>query len=198
MMMKKKLIHLRPTQHAVGLKEVQTKIAKLKSLSEKEIEEHLNHHPVPVIQYKDDGFHIIDHHHLVRACWELGIEHVIIKIIEDLSHLSPDHFWKKMEANHWVHPYDQFGNGPHSPSTLPFDIRGLADDPFRSLAWAVREAGGFSKSEEPFSEFKWADFFRKKITIEKSENGFKNAAQEAISLSQSHEAKSLPGFISKK
>jgi hypothetical protein len=45
-----------------------------------------------------------------------------------------------------VYPYCQFGEGPRKPLYLPRDIRGLADDPYRSLAWFVRKAGGFDPS----------------------------------------------------
>ena len=58
------------------------------------------------------------------------------------------------------HLLDQFGLGPHEPRLLPEDIRGLADDPYRSLAWALRHAGAYEKTDLAFSEFKWADFLR--------------------------------------
>jgi hypothetical protein len=75
------------------------------------------------------------------------------------------------------------------------NVRGLADDPYRSLAWAVREAGGFTKVDVPFFEFKWADFFRKRIVIERTENGPKKAFEEAMKLARSSEASHLPGFV---
>ena len=39
----------------------------------------------------------------------------------------------------------------------------LKDDPFRSLAGALRRAGGFAKDTRPFSEFLWADFLRRRM-----------------------------------
>ncbi len=195
--LKKKIFELRPTQFALGLREVEAKTKKLKALAHHELDDFLKAHRVPVIQHDDETFHLIDHHHLVRACWEMDIEHVYVEIIADLSKYKVDHFWEKMKDSNWVHPYDQFGKGPHPIDALPLDIRGLADDPYRSLAWAIREEGGFEKTEEPFAEFKWADFFRKNITVARTPTGFDEAIKEAIKLAHTDAAKHLPGFIKK-
>jgi len=37
-------------------------------------------------------------------------------------------------------------------------ISDLVDDPYRSLAGGLRQAGGFAKDTTPFSEFIWVDF----------------------------------------
>jgi hypothetical protein len=47
---------------------------------------------------------------------------------------------------------------------IPKSIKGLDDDPFRSLAGELRSAGGFAKDTTPFSEFLWADFLRRRIS----------------------------------
>ncbi len=67
-----------------------------------------------------------------------------------------------MLKNRTSYPYCQFGQGPRKEYYLPNDIRGLADDPYRSLAWFVRKAGAFENSEKNFAEFTWANFFRSK------------------------------------
>ena len=54
----------------------------------------------------------------------------------------------------------------------------LKDDPFRSLAGELRRAGGFAKETTPFSEFLWADFFRRKIKRKAVEADF-SAAMES-------------------
>jgi hypothetical protein len=74
------------------------------------------------------------------------------------------------------------------------NVRGLADDQFRSLAWALREEGGFNKSPTPFCEFSWADFLRRKIKIERTDVGFKSALEQAMKLAKTKEAAKLPGF----
>ena len=195
--MKKNIFELRPTQFTLGMREVEEKVKKIKKMNEKELHEYLHSHPVPVVICSDGNAHLIDHHHLVRACWEAGVDHVIIEIKDDFSDHSQPHFWDKMKDSKWVHLYDQFGKGPHEPHQLPFDIRGLADDLYRSLAWMVREEGGFEKTGEPFSEFKWADFFRKHIQIPRTPDGFEKAIKEAMKLVHSPEAKNLPGYKGK-
>jgi hypothetical protein len=99
-----------------------------------------------------------------------------------------------MYVSHWVHLFDQFGRGGYKPEQLPLDIRGLADDPYRGLAWAVREAGGFSKVFIPFSEFKWANYFRTHVNIDDVRYNFKRALKKAMKLCKHEAAASLPGF----
>jgi hypothetical protein len=44
-------------------------------------------------------------------------------------------------------------------------IADLIDDPYRSLAGFVRKRGGFVKTEKPYVEFAWADFFRTRVRL---------------------------------
>jgi hypothetical protein len=196
--MKKHVLELRPTQFAVGMKEVERKVKKLKAMSAKELEEYLDSHKVPIVVCPDQQAHVIDHHHLVRACWEAGIEKVMTVVHENLEHVKGSEFWKTMTHKNWSHLFDQFGQGPHPANRLPLDVRGMADDPYRSLAWAVREAGGYEKNTEPFSEFKWADFFRKHVEIPRSAEGFERAVSQAMELCAQSEAKHLPGYKGKR
>ena len=175
--------------------EVQRKTRKLKSFGEKDLKEYLEARPVPVVICPNGEAYIIDHHHLVRACWEAGVSKMLTELKANLSHFKKEQFWTEMQKLGWTHLFDQFGNGPHLPDLLPYTIQGVADDFYRSLAWAVREQGGFEKSTAPFCEFKWADFFRKKLPIDRSEAGFKAAVAHALKLCQGPEAKHLPGYI---
>lgn len=67
-----------------------------------------------------------------------------------------------MDAHNWLYPYDKAGR-PCAWENLPRYVGGLIDDPYRSLAGDVREAGGFTKTPMPYSEFLWADYFRDHI-----------------------------------
>jgi hypothetical protein len=194
-MSKVQVLHLRPTQFAVGMREVENKVEKLRSLGHNERHEFLHAHPVPVVLAPDGDQYIIDHHHLVRAAWETGIEGIVTEIRADLAKLRPEQFWEHMKKEGWVYLHDQFGKGPHEPEFLPVDVRGLADDPFRSLAWAVREKKGFDKSPIPFCEFRWSEFFRKHFSAHPMKMGFHNAIDQAIKLCHLPEAKKLPGYI---
>jgi len=92
---------------------------------------------------------------------------------------------------------DQFGSGPHDPNHLPEDVRGLADDPYRSLASAVRKRGGYEKTSVPFAEFRWAAFFRERLKTYPTRAGFEKAVDEALTIAHDAAAKGLPGYSPK-
>ena len=96
----------------------------------------------------------------------------------------------------WVYLYDSKGNGPLNPLKLPKNIKDLDDDPFRSLAWAVRERGGFQKTDEPFAEFRWANFFRSKFPAGNANSNMERLIQEALKLCRTPAATGLPGYYS--
>jgi hypothetical protein len=195
---KRSVIELKPTQFSLGMKEVEKKAHKLKHMSSKELDEYLEAHPVPVVVSPTQELYLVDHHHLARASWEAGVRKLVTKVQADLSHLNKDEFWKILVDSHWAYLYDQFGNGPHAPDKLPDDVRCLADDPYRSLAWAVREEGGYEKTHHPFAEFKWAAFFREKISFGHGEHEFRDALKRALDLCRSHHVVHLPGSKPKK
>jgi len=191
--MKCSVLDLHPTQFSVGMREVAKKIARLRALDSDKRHEFLHEHPVPVVLAAEKRFFIIDHHHLVRSCWELGVLQVPVDQKADLSHLNNSEFWTVLSQSHWSHLYDQFGGGPHEPRLLPEDVRGLADDPYRSLAWALRHEGGYEKSDKPFAEFAWAQYLRAKIIILPGDEGFVKALREALKIAQDPSAHGLPG-----
>jgi hypothetical protein len=195
---KQPILALKPTQFALGQREVARKVAKIKAMGHDERHEYIHARPVPVVLSQKKHWHIVDHHHHARACWEAGVEELPIEVKADLSHLPEEEFWDAMHKSRWVHLLDQFGFGPHKPHLLPEDIRGLADDPFRSLAWALRHAGAYQKSDLAFSEFKWADFLRKQIVIEPGDEGFRRALAAAEQVARSPKAKDLPGYLPRK
>ena len=184
--MKKKILELRPTQFSLGNKDVEDKVNKLLAHGS---------HPdkkVPVIKGPSDQLYMIDHHHYVRAMWECGEEHVNVEIKADLSKLSKKKFWSAMKKMKWAFLYDQLGHGPHLPTYLPDDIRGMGDNKYRSLAWMIRELGGYEKSTKPFAEFYWGEFFRKRL---KAADPFcQSSIDKCMKLCKSKAAKSLPGF----
>jgi hypothetical protein len=83
-------------------------------------------------------------------------------------------------------------------------VRGLTDDPYRSLAGAVREAKAFDKSNKPFAEFLWANFFRglgpdgtrqrPPIHIGPGAEGFRRAVEEGKLWAHLPQASHLPGY----
>ncbi len=189
------ILELRPTQFVLGMKEVEFKYKKFTSMGKKELDDYFNEHPIPVVIGPKGETYLIDHHHQARVCWEAKLDSYVLKTVKDLSDLSVSDFWNYMIRNEWTYLYDQFGMGPHSPYHLPMDIRSLADDPYRSLAWVLREDGFIAKVDTPFFEFKWAAFFRFNLNLAlHSKSDFKDVTKEAQKLAKSKLAAHLPGY----
>ncbi|MBC7386259.1 MAG: hypothetical protein H7301_08890 [Cryobacterium sp.] len=194
------ILDLKPTQFSIGVSEVAVKLAEMRNLKKKSLKAVMEETLIPVVVSPWGELCVIDHHHFLFACNQLGIEEANVEIVEDLSrsNLSYNRFWKKMQKENYAHLEDQFGEGPRSPIYLPNDVRGMADDPYRSLAWLVRRHGGFEKSALPFSEFKWANFFRsKRLLNAHGRTGMKTAVKLGVRLAHSRAAVGLPGYITK-
>ena len=193
-----KITDLRPTQFVLGMKEIEAKVQKIRALAQnpKALKKYCAEHTIPVVLGPRGQCYLIDHHHFARACWETGVQDFQYRVIKDLSALSEKKFWNEMNHRGWFYLHDQFGLGPHSPASLPVDIRGLADDPYRSLAWALRDQGFIAKVNVPFFEFQWAAFFRLNLDIRVySKSDFKEAIFQAKKLAKSPEARGIPGFV---
>ena len=65
-------------------------------------------------------------------------------------------------------------------TTFRNHLEGLRDDPYRSLAGYVRNAGGFEKTPTAFAEFLWADFFRPRVEIGSTRADFEVAVKKAL------------------
>jgi len=184
---------LRPTQITVGLIEVHDKRAKLESLEKHEQKAFLLDHPIPAVWGPDGKLYITDHHHLGRAAEEAGVDTGFFSVEEDFSKLPIAQFWPRMSAAHWAHPIDQNGKWC-SFEMIPDHLLKLIDDPYRSLAGYVRDAGGYDKTPTAFAEFQWADFFRRRVVIGPTREGFLSAVTAALKLAASPEAAQLPGY----
>ncbi len=184
---------LRPTQITVGMREVKQKRKELRARGDKKIGKFLGNHMIPVILGPGKRHYVIDHHHLSLALHEEGLAQVLTTVVADLSQLSQDEFWTFIDHRSWVHPYDDKGRR-RDFSKIPKSVTDLKDDPYRSLAGELRQTGGFAKDTTPFSEFLWADFFRRRIGRKSVERDFPAALKQAIKLAKSQEAHYLPGW----
>jgi hypothetical protein len=180
------------------MREVARRIKKFRKMSAKKLAAHLRRRAVPMVVGPGQLEYIVDGHHHVRACWEAGFRDIFVDQKADHSSLSEPEFWEIMRKSAWTHPYDQFGGGPHNPERLPENIRGVADDPYRSLAWAVRREGGYEKTSLDYAEFKWADYFRENIPIIHGDASYKRAVKDALRLCRSGKGRRLPGFEGKR
>jgi hypothetical protein len=174
--------------------EVREKEAELSSKSGPKLVAYQQKHPEPVVKGPGGALFITDHHHLARAMADLGIESAFCQLEADYSVFDPSSFWAKMEGQHWVYLYDENGKGPRDPQDLPNTVKGLKDDPYRSLSGAVRHNGGFAKVSTPFAEFRWADFYRSKVSAADIDRNFKKAVKEATAMATKRSACSLPGY----
>jgi len=187
---------LHPTQITVGMEEVR---AKRKEWREKDTKgddragAFLGKHMIPVVLGPKSRSYVIDHHHLARALHDEGVPHVLTTLVADLSRLDQDTFWVVLDNRGWMHPFDASGKR-RGYKAIPQSVADLVDDPYRSLAGALRRAGGFAKDTTPFSEFLWADFLRRRIEQKRVQSRFDRAVEEALRLARSPDADYLPGW----
>lgn len=192
------LAELHPTQISVGTAEVLTKRDQWAQLKPKERARALASHWFPAIKGPGERYFIIDHHHLGVALHEEKIADVWVMQIDDLSAMTGEDFWRLMEFHRWAHPYDETGKR-RGYDAIPSRVSKLRDDPYRSLAAFVRDAGGFSKDSAPFAEFLWADFFRSQFSakqLQPQDSGAlsQGVVQQAVVLSRGPAARCLPGW----
>ncbi|MDE3175578.1 MAG: chromosome partitioning protein ParB [Pseudomonadota bacterium] len=184
---------LRPTQMTVGLIEVERKRGDWTAKDEAKKTEALASHMIPVVLGPGGQRYITDHHHLARALWDDGQKSVFVTVIGDLRKADAAHFWTLMDYHGWSHPYDSKGRRCDYRD-LPKTVQGLENDPYRSLAGALRRAGGFAKDSTPFSEFVWADFFRSRIKVRDIQRDYDGVVAQALALAKSADADYLPGW----
>jgi hypothetical protein len=101
-----------------------------------------------------------------------------------------------MEFRAWSHPYDNRGKR-RDYRDIPQRLTQLEDDPYRSLAGLVRNAGGFAKDQAPFVEFLWADFFRPLVAARLIKKEPRRATRDGTRLARSKAARYLPGWTGK-
>jgi len=187
------IAELRPTQLTVGYREVAAKRAAWDAMKKAARKQFLDGHVVPVVLGPSRRRYVVDHHHLARALADDGQDAVLVGQLADFSVLSKSEFWLVMQHRRWVYPFD--ANGERQPfDALPKTIAQLADDPWRSLAAAVRDAGGFAKENEPFAEFLWADFLRRRLDAALLADDFAGAVAVALKVVHTAAAAHLPGW----
>ena len=179
-----KIAEISPTQFDVGSKEIQRR---------KKITGDLDEKVGKVVKGPGGVYYLIDGHHLTRARHELGHPDVTVTLVHDWSQMTEEKFWEKMTdpSAPLTYLFDATGK-KRSYKELPKSIGQLSNDPYRSLAWYVRKAGGFKKGVVPFQEFQWANYFRKKFpNLTDNDIDFHLIAKKAVLLLQSGEAREL-------
>jgi hypothetical protein len=184
---------LHPTQVTVGMRAVKHMRLRLESLSMKAVRKSLARRPIPAVRGPGGALFIIDNHHFSLALWHAEVASACACIIDDKSNMAAAAFWRRMEIDGRLHPYDE--DGRRVPvGELPVGLHELRHDPYRDLAWEVRKVGGFSKTRIPYAEFQWAAFFRDHIAASTVRRNPDAAFEKAMKLSQSRSAMLLPGY----
>jgi len=186
---------LLPTQVTVGMREVSIKRVRWRERGIDSRTHYLTSHRVPVVVGPDNRHYMVDRHHLTMALCEEGIIEVPVSVVGNIAGPSFEAFWTTLESRGWAHPFDDKGLRCEFKN-MPASIMYLMDDPFRSLAGAVRRTGGYEKNKEPFSEFRWANFLRNRIDRRLVERDFDRALAIGMNLAQSNAAAELPGWQS--
>ena len=192
-LIKAELTDLRPTQITVGMAEVALKRSEWSALKRGAREALLQAHWFPAVLGPKGRHYIVDHHHLGFALSLEGVETVNLTLLDDLSYLDMPTFWRVLEWNRWAHPFDARGRRCDA-SVIPRRIDRLVDDPYRSLAGLVRTAGGYAKSDEPFAEFLWADYFRGRISRAAIARSLDACVRAGLELARQTQARYLPGW----
>ncbi|MEM5430751.1 ParB/Srx family N-terminal domain-containing protein [Cupriavidus oxalaticus] len=192
------LARLRPTQLTLGYIHVNHKKEVTQCHADSDdlaaLRRFMRRHRIETIAGPGGSLYIVDHHHWARAWMELGYQWGPVRILRDLSALSPSAFWERMRQLNHVHPYDEHGE-LHGPKALPPTVMGMRDDPYRSLAAFTRMAGAYRKPGNAYGDFRWAGFLRERVVQDlHSIAGFGLALSESIKLARSSEARRLPGF----
>jgi len=201
---------LRPTQLACGWQEVEAKEWEILDLKLPKLKSFLKNHPIPVVAGPNGKMYLIDRHHmglaLIRLAdrwdWEERGEkktnpykncHVQIVLDHSKDVMSKDEFYKKLEKDGMLHPFDEYGQRVEIRD-IPMSLADLKNDPYRALAGLARKAGAFEKSTMPYAEFKWADYFRNKIPSTLIKSNIQGALSLALDLAINVEAENLPGY----
>jgi hypothetical protein len=142
------LVELRPTQMTIGFAEVAIKRAQWREHLASDGADFLGRHMIPVVIGPKQVPWLIDHDHLARALLEEGVAHLLVSVVAQLDHLDQRTFLTFMDNRNWLHPFDARGER-RTYSDLPKKLSKLTDDPYRSLAGAVRNMGGYAKTNTP-------------------------------------------------
>jgi hypothetical protein len=176
------------------MREVERKQKHWADLSKKKRQAAMAESFFPSVKGPHGAHYILDHHHLALALLREKSPEVQVGLVKDLSVLDPDEFWIYLDHLSWVHPYDQRGRR-RSFREMPRTLDGMRDDPYRSLAGEVRDAGGFGKSYTPFLEFLWTNFFRQNVSAKMLAAHHHKAIKQAMRLARSKDSQYLPGWV---
>lgn len=189
-----RLLELRPTQFALGMVQVRSKMAQTRQVPADERTAFMEKLAIVAVRGPGGRLHVIDHHHWTRAWIELGIEEAPVRIRADFGALDDLNFFSEMAERGWIHPYNERGEKV-SIESLPATVADMPDDPYQSLAAFLRIGGVYDNPGEFNAKFAWADYLRERITGDPGTvEGFAEMLATAYRMAHTQESRSLPGY----
>ena len=150
-----------------------------------------------------DGLYELGPIDWIRAHRSLKIRAMVCDVVVNLVSLSLTDFWGSLLMRKWVAPIDENGIGMYPIKKIPAMDHSM-NDPYRGLVYEIRRRHGIERSDDPFADFKWANYFRKHVKLKEdsedkaaSEHAFQSAATEALEWAHKTEAVGLPGFTNR-
>lgn len=174
---------IRPTQMTVGYREVDEKRRRWRGNPNAVGLKRSERGAVPVVVGPGLTYYALDRHHWLCALAAEGVTDTPIFLVADLHDVRESRFWSDMDRRGWCRPLDAQGRR-RDYSEIPSSMSALSDDPFRSLASALRRTGGYAKDKKLFSEFALADYLRRFMSAKDLNDDFDAALRAALALSR--------------
>ncbi len=221
---------LHPTQFCLGYREVAYRAKTISGFSSDQdsharkssVYPYLAKKDIPIVIAPDGTAYLTDGHHTLAAliASSQADKTAFGHIVANFHGKSQANFVAYMtdSKNNDCYLYGPSGNGLlNAPSAIPFEnlpntiyssdaATRMANDPYRSLGWAMKENAYLSKPDskhgedalwENFIEFRWGDLFRDKIIWNNdSDDSFYIASANADTLAHSEATTDLTGGFS--
>jgi hypothetical protein len=110
--------------------------------------------------------YLTDGHHTFTSFWHAPdggpSTRVRVRVLGNLSHLSPGAFWKEMQDRRWAWLFDE-NNAPVTVADLPQELGlpNFRNDLYRGMLYFARDIGYAQLTDHAeFQEFYWAQWVR--------------------------------------
>lgn len=193
------LKQLQATQSGVGSIQVDYRVKKIKKMNETELQEYVAK-KVGRVVIRNGTLYLIDGNHMANAMHRAGQASMLATLVEVFPQISQAQFEKEMIAKKYCYLENEGRAGlVELRQTLKKKVVELPDFPTRSLAWGVREVGGFEDTDQDYAEFRWAKYFEAKfkaanLPLSLISTDTKQAIREALKFAHLAEASDLPGY----
>jgi hypothetical protein len=188
---------LHPTQLTVSMAQVnEARVQIRNAVARNQLQDYLSWRPLRGVQGPRGELYVIDPHAIARALSDEGVERCLLVVEQDLSNVVLDRFWVVMERQGWVLPVDASGRR-RAFSAVPRDLFLLEDDPYRTLAAQMRDAGGCDEWEGSAAEVAWANHLRGHVPGALIAGDPAQALRRACEQARAAAAQRLPGWKGK-